>query len=394
MRPLDGIVVLDLTRFLPGALATASLATFGAEVIKIEQPASGDPARHVEGASWLFEETNRGKKSVALNLKDDRGKQVFRKLAQAADVVVESFRPGVMARLGLGYEELSSLNERLIYAAMSGYGQDGPYSQIAGHDINYVAMSGLLPLISPAGAPPVIPEIQIADVAVGSSQIVIGILLALQSRQTCGRGQRVDVSLAGGMADLLAFPLAALRIRRSPVQRGRELLSGAYACYHLYRAKDDRWLAVGALEPKFWENLCRQLQCEDLIADQFSAEPRQCYLKERLASAFATRTAKEWFALLREHDCCVTPVRTLEEAVTDKLFDPEPSTVLSDTRGAARQCPAPVLGEHSIQVLDRSGITSEQLRELENAGVIQVSKRPSAGGMRSIDSAIDDGSKV
>ncbi|HXN63903.1 MAG TPA: CaiB/BaiF CoA-transferase family protein [Candidatus Acidoferrales bacterium] len=394
MRPLDGIVVLDLTRFLPGALATASLAAFGAEVIKIEKPESGDPARHIQGASWLFEETNRGKKSVALNLKDHRGKEAFLKLAKAADVLVESFRPGVMARLGLGYESLAALNQSLIYAAISGYGQDGPYSQVAGHDINYVAMSGLLPLLSPVSGPPLIPEIQIADVAVGSSQIVLGILLALQSRHTSGRGQRVDVSLAGGMADLLAFPLAALRARGSPVQRGCELLSGAYACYHLYRAKDGGWLAVGALEPKFWSNLCRQLQCEDLIADQFSPEPRQCHVKERLASAFAARTAQEWFALLHERDCCVTPVRTLQEAVADRRFDREPSTVLSATPGEARTCPAPFLGEHSIQVLSRSGVTPAQLRELESTGVIQVSRRPPTNESRVVESAIDDSSKV
>jgi crotonobetainyl-CoA:carnitine CoA-transferase CaiB-like acyl-CoA transferase len=376
MRPLDGIVVLDLTRFLPGAVATMSLASFGAEVIKIERPGSGDPARHLDGASWLFEETNRGKKSIALNLKDERGKQLFSKLASTADIVIESFRPNVMTRLGIGYEHLSSFNKRLIYAALSGYGQSGPYAEVAGHDINYIAMSGLLELISPAGGIPVIPEIQLADVAAGSLQIVIGILLALQEREKTGRGQRVDVSMVGGMTDLLALPLAALRARGCVLKRGKELLSGAYACYNVYRAKDDRWLTVGALEPKFWANLCGQLQCEELIADQFSPEPRQCRIKQKLACIFMARTAEEWFTLLRDRDCCVTPLRTLREAVADGQFKKEaPSIGLARTAGVVAQGRAPSIGEHTSEVLARCGVSTSELQALQDAEVIQAPKQ-------------------
>jgi len=379
MRPLDGIVVLDLTRFLPGAVATMSLASFGAEVIKIERPGSGDPARHVEGGSWLFEETNRGKKSVALNLKDKRGKQLFSKLASTSDIVIESFRPNVMTRLGIGYEHLSSLNERLVYAALSGYGQSGPYAAVAGHDINYIAMSGLLELTSPADGIPVIPEIQIADVAAGSLQIVIGILLALQEREKTGRGQRVDVSMVGGMTELLALPLATLRARGCVLKRGKELLSGAYACYNVYRAKGDRWLAVGALEPKFWANLCRQLQCEELIGDQFSPEPRQCHMKQKLACIFMARTAEEWFTLLRGQDCCVTPLRTLREAVADGQFKKGvPSIGLARTAGVVAQGTAPLIGEHSWEVLERYGVSRPELQVLQDSEVIQASKKRSS----------------
>jgi alpha-methylacyl-CoA racemase len=371
VRPLDGIVVLDLTRFLPGAVATATLASFGAEVIKIEQPGSGDPARSIEGASWLFAETNRGKKSVALNLKNERGKEVFCKLATTADVVIESFRPAVMNRLGIGYRNLCSLNKGLIYAALSGYGQNGRYAALAGHDINYIAMSGLLDLMSPAGGIPLIPEIQIADIAGGSSHIVIGILLALLARDKTGRGQRVDVSMTGGLDRLLSLPLAALHSLRHPLKRGKELLSGAYACYHPYRAKDGRWLVVGALEPKFWANLCRKIQCADLIRDQFSSLPRQRRVKQRLSRVFKSRTAEEWFGLLGSHDCCVTPVRTLQEAVADGQFHAGALGIeLGGTAGATERTAAPKIGQHSMEILKRAGVTKSHLLVLQNAGVI------------------------
>ncbi|MGB2589004.1 MAG: CaiB/BaiF CoA-transferase family protein [Candidatus Acidiferrum sp.] len=371
MRPLDGIVVLDLTRFLPGAVATATLMSFGAEVIKIEQPGSGDPARGIEGASWLFAETNRSKKSVALNLKNARGKQLFRRLARTADVVIESFRPTVMNRLGIGYTDLSGLNKGLIYAALSGYGQNGRHAALAGHDINYMAMSGLLDLISPAGEMPLIPEIQIADIAGGSSHIVIGILLALLARDKTGHGQRVDVSITAGLEGLLSLPLAALHSSRHPLKRGNELLSGAYACYHPYRAKDGRWLVVGALEPKFWANLCRKIQCADLIADQFSPVSRQRRVKQRLSRVFKSRTAEEWFGLLRDHDCCVTPVRTLQEAVRDGQFHTRALGIeLERTAAAAERRPAPRVGQHSMEILKRAGVSKSELRLLQKAGVI------------------------
>lgn len=371
MRPLDGIVVLDLTRFLPGAVATATLANFGAEVIKIEQPHSGDPARNIEGASWLFAETNRGKKSVSLNLKDERGKRLFCRLVSTADVVIESFRPNVMGRLGIGYKDLCGLNKGLIYASLSGYGQNGRHAELAGHDINYIAMSGVLDLISPAGGIPVIPEIQIADLAGGSSHVVIGILLALLAREKTGRGQRVDVSMIGGLDGLLALPLAALHSLKHPLKRGKELLSGAYACYHPYRTKDNRWIVVGALEPKFWTNLCRQVQCEDLIADQFSPGPRQRFVKQRLARIFKRRTAEQWFGLLRSYDCCVTPVRTLQEAVAEGQFGSKTLGIgLAKTPGVVERTPAPQVGQHFMEILKRAGVTKSELRVLQNAGVI------------------------
>jgi crotonobetainyl-CoA:carnitine CoA-transferase CaiB-like acyl-CoA transferase len=376
MRPLESIVVLDLTRFLPGAVATMQLGSFGAEVIKIERPPCGDPARSLEGASWLFEETNRGKKSVAIDLRDTRGKSIFVKLVTTADILIESFRPNVMTRLGLNYEKLSEENPRLIYAALSGYGRSGPYAEMAGHDLNYVGMSGLLDLISGANGELSIPAIQLADLAVGSPQIVTGILLALVEREKSGRGQRVDVSFARTMGSLLTLPLAELCERGRPSRRGSELLSGAYACYNLYQAKDGRWLALGSVESKFWVNACRELQCAEFTNNQFAQEPRQSEMKRKLAAIFATRSSDEWFLLLKDKDCCLTPVRTLAEAVSEGQIEiDQPGATLSRTAGVIARTPAPLIGEHSVDILERCGVTRSELQTLQEANVIQTTCR-------------------
>ncbi len=376
MLPLESIVVLDLTRFLPGAVATMQLRSFGAEIIKIERPPFGDPARSFEGVSWLFEETNRGKKSVAIDLRDTRGKNIFVKLVATADILIESFRPNVMMRLGLSYEKLSEENPRLIYAALSGYGRSGPYAEMAGHDLNYVGMSGLLDLISGVNGELTIPEIQLADLAVGSPQIVTGILLALLEREKSGRGQRVDVSFACTMGSLLTLPLAKLRAQGRPARRGKELLSGAYACYNLYRAKDARWLVLGALEAKFWANACRELHVAEFTNNQFAQEPRQSEMKKKFAAIFATRSSDEWFQLLKDKDCCLTPVRTLAEAVTEgQIESDQPGATLSRTAGAIARTPAPLIGEHSFDILERCGVTRSELQTLQEANVIQTTCR-------------------
>src|SRR5580700_9629068 len=275
---LEGIRVLDLTRLLPGAVATGRLVEAGAEVIKIEQPAVGDYAR--ESYAPLFELTNRGKKSVEIDLK--ASKEAFLKLVRTADVLIEGFRPDVMNRLGLGYENLRELNPRLIYVALTGY---GPHSFLAGHDVNYLAMSGVLDLIRAEDGTPVIPGVQIADLAGGSMQAVIGILLAIQDRHRTGVGQRVDVSMTDGLEVLLPVARA-----QGPVA----LLSGKFACYHVYRAAENSFVAVGALEAKFWANLCRELGCSELIELQFAAD--QSSVIAVVAEKFMAATAEEWFA--------------------------------------------------------------------------------------------------
>lgn len=351
MNALDGITVLDLTRLLPGAVATQWLVDFGAEVIKIEQPGIGDYARQnfIDGTeNAIFGLTNRGKKSVEIDLKDPAGKEAFLKLVTTADIAIEGFRPDVMDRLGLGYEALRERNPRLIYVALTGYGVDGPYAALAGHDINYLALSGVLDLMGVKNGPPALAGTQIADLAGGSMQAVIGILLALEARHRTGRGQRVDISMFAGSGALLPVPVASFLATNRPPERGNELLNGGYACYQVYAAAGGSYVAVGALEPKFWRNLCRELDCENLIADQYAPEPRQSELKAALADKFLSATAEEWFTRLGAKDCCVTPVRNLKDAIRDHSSSPIPA--MSDTPGCT-QGNAPRLGEHNSELL-------------------------------------------
>ncbi|MGA2742032.1 MAG: CaiB/BaiF CoA-transferase family protein [Bryobacteraceae bacterium] len=355
MRPLDGLVVLDLTRLLPGAAATLQLANFGAEVVKIEEPERGDYARwmppYLDGEGAVFHMVNRGKKSVTLDLKSVPGREAFLKLAETADVAVESFRPGTMQRLGLSFETLRALNPRLIYVSITGYGQEGPWASLAGHDINYQALGGALDLNGARGGPPAIPGIQIADLA-GAMQAVTGVLLALAARAQTGRGQAVNVSMLESVASLLPVALGFHAATGELPVRGDGALTGRYACYRVYQTADERWIAVGALEPKFWQALCRELDCERFIADQFAEGPRQEEVGAELARIFRTRTAEEWFGRLRAADACVTPVRNIAEVAAHFGLDRGDSVVtpgLSDTPGGLGG-PPPRLGEHNSLV--------------------------------------------
>ncbi len=374
MRALEGIRVLDLSCFLPGALATTSLLRFGATVVKVERPGSGDPARHLTGAP-LFSATNRGKRSVAIDLKNPDGKAVFCRLAEKADVLVESFRPDVMERFGLSYDTLNSVNSRLIYASLRGYDPAGPFADYGGHDINYMALSGMLDLLGPMDQPST-PRVQIADVCGGTHQLLIGILVALHARDSTGLGQRVDVSMISGLGDLLTGALAGL----GSTAEGRNLLSGDYACYGLYRCKDDRWIAVGALEPHFWNNLCTALDCQELIGSQFLPKDQR-RLKQVLSSHFVRRSAREWFSLLGKKDCCVTPVRSFMEAVTGVQFRDTSvgsGAKLNVTPGRIIANSVPHLGEHTREELGKLGIADAMIQCLEANGVVQSTIRPAS----------------
>jgi len=350
MTALDGVKVLDLTRLLPGGLATMWLASFGAEVIKIEQPGVGDYARTT--APSLFEATNCGKKSVELDLKDQAQRAKFLELSSRADVVAESFRPGVMDRLGCGYEVLSTTNPRLVYCAITGYGQTGRWRDLAGHDINYIAMAGLLDLTGTAGGPPAIPGAQVADIAGGAMQAVMGILLALLARERTGQGQFVDVSMMDGVAAMLPVEISRFRETGTPPQRGAGLLTGEFACYNVYPTADGRFVAVGALEPRFWANLCTALGREDWVAGQYAPQPRQDELRRGLCALFASRSLADWWARLRGVECCVTPVRTLPEVLADEGFAQRPFGLIPNLRGtpAKRGGPAPSRGQHNHDV--------------------------------------------
>jgi crotonobetainyl-CoA:carnitine CoA-transferase CaiB-like acyl-CoA transferase len=344
------ITVLDLTRLLPGATATAYFVQHGAEVIKIEQPGEGDYARSL--APEVFALTNYGKKSVCLNLKHPRGRDLLLRLASKADVLIEGFRPGAMSRLGLDFDDLHAVNPRLIYASLTGYGQTGPYAGLAGHDVNYLALGGVLGLSLPT-----IPGVQVADLAAGSMQAVIAILFALVERTRTGVGSYLDVSMLAGVESLLTVPLAIHRSTRREPEAGNEMLSGRYACYNVYAASDGRWLAVGALEPKFWAELCRRIGCDDLIPLQFASGEARTQVKERVGAIFRTRTAAEWFEALRPFDCCVTPVRTIGEVAAEL-----PSPV---------SAAPPELGEHTREILSGHGVSDSEIDQLQLEGAIQ-----------------------
>jgi alpha-methylacyl-CoA racemase len=331
---LTGIMVLDLTRLLPGPLATQWLADMGATVIKVEEPGEGDYMRTLNPVAFPL--INRGKKSITLNLKTHR--ETFHGLVEKADVVIEGYRPGVMDRLGCGWEVLRERNPKLIYAAITGYGYEGPYRDLAGHDINYLSIAGVLDGIGAADGPPVLPSIQIADIAGGSMNAVMGILAALFARERTGQGRFIDASMTHGSALLLQVPLGQAAAGHTP-RRGAEMLCGRYACYNIYTAKDGRYVAVGALEAKFWAALCAALGCPQYTDNQYVEGSLRLEIIEALAAIFRTRDAEDWFAALRGIDACVTPVRTVAEAATDL------GLLQDDAR------PVPALGEHNREIL-------------------------------------------
>ena len=389
MKALAGIKILDLTRLLPGPFATMYLADFGAEVIKIEQPGEGDYARGYEpkrnGMGYRFLIVNRNKKSITLDLKKPEGKEIFLKLAQETDVVIESFRPGVMKKLGIDYEALSQLNPGLVFCSLSGYGQTGPYAMDAGHDLNYIGTAGIPSITGKRGGDPIIPGIQVADLT-GGLMAVIGILIALQGRRTLGRGQYVDASLFASAVAMLPADASILFGSGKVPMRGESRLTGGWPHYNIYRTSDGRYLACGALEKKFWSNLCKVIEREDLT-DTIDTHENFPVIGEILEKTFASRTLDEWTATLDGKDTCVTPIKNLDEVFTDphvvanelvqELDDPEFGRYrqlgipikLSHTPGAL-STRAPKLGEHNAEILKSAGYTEAQIASFADKGVI------------------------
>lgn len=328
-KPLAGIRVLDLTRLLPGPVATMHLADMGAEVLKIEDLGVGDYARtmgHVRNAvSQFFVAVNRGKQSVRLNLKDPADRDQFLSMTAAADVVVESFRPGVMDKLGVGWEVLRERNPRLVMCAISGYGQTGPFAQLAGHDINYIGLSGMLEQnVGPEGVP-ALPNLQVGDLLGGAQAAVQGILAALIGARTSGIGRFVDVSMTDAVFAHNIMPLVAVNNFGRPASPGRDLLTGGVPCYNVYRTKDGRFMAVGALELKFWETCCDVLGRPDLkqwhwsLGQAIGGEDAMA-VKAELDHIFLQKTLEEWTHQFSHADCCVTPILRMDEAVAHPLF--------------------------------------------------------------------------
>lgn len=317
-RALTGLRVLDLTRLLPGPFATLILADMGATVDKVEDPHGGDYLRHMppqlgdQNAAFLA--LNRGKRSMVLDLKRPEGRAALERMLPHYDVLVEQFRPGVLDRLGLGHARLRAEFPHLVVAAITGYGQTGPLAHRAGHDLNYLARSGILGLTGPAEGAPQPPGFQLADVA-GGMWAVIGILGALRAREQSGQGTIVDVAMSEATLPFAMAQLGALAVQGTAA-RGGEALTGGIAPYATYRTKDDRWVSLGALEPKFWKAFCDGVGL-DLDMTAMMPGAHQPALKARLAEVFAGRTRDEWAAFGAERDCCLEPVLEPHELATD-----------------------------------------------------------------------------
>src|SRR5436305_1581353 len=322
-QPLSGIRILDLSRLLPGAYASQMLADFGADVIKVEEPNSGDygrimPPHGPGGMSLYFTAINRNKRSVTINLKSEQGREIFLRMVSKADVVLESFRPGVMERLGLGYEQLKEHYPRIIYCAITGYGQDGPYRLRAGHDLNYAGYAGLLNYNRGPHGEPAMPATQLGDLAGGSFMAVIGILAALAGRTQTGEGRMVDVSMTEGVMALLPIFAIAYLNRGQPPQPGRSALDGGLPCYNIYETQDGKHVTLAALEYKFWHAFCTHIGHLELLPFHHPVGPGESeQAVDMLRAIFKTKTRDEWVAELAEIDTCFGPVYTLEEALND-----------------------------------------------------------------------------
>ncbi len=375
---LCGLLVLDLSRLLPGPYCTMILADHGARVIAIED------RRYQE--SEIFPATvNRNKEHMALNLKTGEGREIFYRLAAAADVIVEGFRPGVVRRLGVDYETIRKINPRIVYCALTGYGQSGRLKDRAGHDVTYLAHAGVLDLIGAADRPPSIPGVQIADIA-GGLNAAVGILLALLARGQNGRGQYIDVSLTDAAAGLLSLQLHFLQTSGRAAGRGDSRLSHRYACYNTYETLDGRYIAIGAVESRFWQKICDHFGVPQYAALQYDDGRREEILAF-MRGTFAEKTLAQWEAELANLDACWAPVETLAEVLQspvlrerDMVVEIEdgqggvttlfgPTAKLSDTPGGIRTAP-PAFGADTRAVLKEIGYSAAEIKTLEDKGVV------------------------
>ena len=397
--PLEGIRILDMSRVAPGAYATMILGDLGAEVIKIEQaydpgnPPVGSGVSPMMGEEGereaAYQALNRNKKSIVLNLKAEEARQIFYQLAREADVIMEVFRPGVVKRLGVDYETISKINPRIIYCSLTGYGQDGPYQDLPGHDLNYISLGGALSMIGPAKGPPSIPLNLVADYAGGSFHVVMGILAALVAREKTQKGQYVDISMMDGVLSQLTLIAIDYFYQGIIPQRGESFLCGGVPQYNVYETKDGKYISLGCLEHHFWENLCRVLGREDFISydyDKLEGEKRE-EIFAFLRQTFLTKTRDEWFELFRDKNIAVGKVYTIDEAFNDPqvlhrqmiVEVPHPSLgkvkqvgialKLSDTPGEIRST-APVLGQHTDEILQQLGYNKSQVEGLREKGVL------------------------
>lgn len=376
---LSGLTILDLSRLLPGPFCSMILADHGARVIAIED-------KRYAAEAGINMSVLRNKEHITLNLKSDTGRQIFLKMAEKADIIIEGFRPGVTRRLGVDYDAINKINPEIIYCSISGYGQTGPCRDTAGHDVNYLSMAGVLDLIGDKNGPPSIPGIQIADLAGGGMYGAIGILMALHARHRTGKGQYIDISMTDGAMSLLSLVLSIKQFTGQPVKRSDSILSHRYACYNTYETADNRYLSIGAVENRFWKNICQYFHKPEYIAAQYDDGKRHeiiAFMRDK----FKEKTLGEWCKALDGLDICWGPVRNLDEALEDPLFkeremvvelkDPRGKAVkflgspvkLSQTPGSVRKLP-PAYGENTATVLKEFGYSDEQIKEFAEQGVL------------------------
>ncbi len=400
MLALQGIKVLDFCRNAPGMFATMILADLGADVLMVERPMDDTRAAYERIVSGIetpqderrhasYNALQRNKRSISLNLKEPEALEIFRRLAADTDVVVEGFRPGVADRLGIGYRQVQEINPRAVYCSVSGYGQTGPYSAMAGHDINYISLAGALGLIGDApDGKPAIPLNLIADYAGGGLCAAVGILAALLAREQTGRGQFVDIAMTEGVLYMLCGMIADAFSQGYRPARGGARLNGGAPYYNVYRTADGKYLSIAAIEPWFWENLCRAIGREDLIPHQRAGGEKRAEIAQTLEQIFIAKTRDEWFDALRDADISVGKVYDLEEALDDPQIQSRGMVVeleapgvpggkarqpgipfrLSETPGAVRS-PGSMTGQHTAEVLAALGYMPARIEELRRWGV-------------------------
>lgn len=388
---LEGIKILDLSRLLPGPFCSMLLADFGADVVKVEDPKIGDYIRwwppRMGRNSGFHVVLNRNKRSLTLNLKSPEGKEIFQQLVHTTDVVLESFRPGVMERLGLGYEKLSKTNPNLIYCAITGYGRTGPRSQKAGHDINYLALGGVL---SHSGREngPTLSGVQIADLGGGAIMAAFSIVAALLARRRQGEGQYIDISMLDGSLTWNCLRWGKYLADQKIPRPGDDMLNHGFACYNIYKTKDGRYMALGALEPKFWQGFCESVGRSNWNQENyFQPGPHQRILQDEIAELFQRKTQADWIAHFGNHDCCCEPVLNLDEVLADPHLRAREMVVelVHESWGAYHQLGiapklsrtpgkisshAPELGEHTDAVLQGLGYSQDQIEEFRLKEVV------------------------
>ena len=389
---LEGIKVLDLSRLAPGPHCSMLLADFGADVTLVEAVPGvsaklGGGNRSSEGAARAaaYNALGRGKKSIALNLKDERAREIFYEMVKSADVVIEGFRPGVVKRLGVDYDTLAKINPRVICCSVSGFGQTGPYSNLVGHDINYISIGGALGVTGRPGTAPAIPINIIADFAGGGLTAAFAICVALLAREKTGRGQNVDISMSDGTMSLMTMAFATLFSTGNAIRPGAFLLNGAVPWYNTYECSDGRWFSIGSIEPHFYEALMKVMGLDEYLGRQYE-EAAYPEMFDKYREVFRTKTADEWMQVMSEHDICAAPVLEMENVITDqhnlarqmvievdspvgKVKQVGIAPKLSDTPGKVRGT-APMLGQHTDAVLADLGKDAAKIAELREAGVV------------------------